>query len=245
MNPIPDSVNELMWLLAEQGEPSAIESFSLRYPEHRGELLSRIKMVRGIKSARQIVPAPVATNTFQPSANVADPAPNWIPFASGIGLACVGLLAYLIASMNTRVPIVGVQTQPTAVVQTQPQPQLPQDLERVRGDIKEIEKPEAPPLGANDVQPIRPKEVVDLMTKPITLKADETRLINVLNEISIQSGVAFQLAPGLSNDPVTGTFEAKPVKDVLAELAVAMNFSFFEQEPGKVLILPVGQNPQN
>lgn len=241
MNPIPDSVNELMWLLAEQGEPSAIESFSLRYPEHRAELLSRIKMVRGIKLARQVITAPVATQTFKPSETIAPQPTNWVPFASGIGLACVGLLAYLVVSLNTRrVPSVEPVAQ-SATIESRI-PELPQDLERMRGDIPNVEQPsEAPPLGANDVQPIRPKVVVDKMTVPVSLKADETRLINVLNEISIQSGVTFQLAPGLSNDPVTGTFEGKPVKEVLAELAVMMNFSFFEQEPGKVLILPVGQ----
>lgn len=48
---IPKELDELMWLVAESGDPAAIEDFQERHPVYQGELLKRIRTVRALKDA--------------------------------------------------------------------------------------------------------------------------------------------------------------------------------------------------
>lgn len=86
---IPKEIDELMWLVAESTDPTAIEDFQNRYPTYQGELIKRIRAVRALKEAGK---APVS----QPPVFV-KPASPIKPFrwwAAGVAFAALSVVAF-------------------------------------------------------------------------------------------------------------------------------------------------------
>lgn len=235
-------VSELMWLLAEQGEPSAIEAFTKKYPEHRVELLHRVKILRGIKSVRSdgLTSAGSAAE-FKPLSHIKELPKefNWVPIKVGSGLLGVGLVAFLLTSQFTgKTQSVQVQspsvTQPTPATNSDPMERmysLPQDRST---------KVEPGKLDPGAMQPVPTAEPLALLQRHVTVKADEERLLGVLNEISLQTGLMFQIAPGLADSPLSVDFHDITAEEALREIGQMLNIGFFEQNPGQILIIPNG-----
>ena len=117
MSRVPESVDELMWLVAEQNEPAAIEAFDRRYPEFRKEMMARLEMVRGMRAAR---PAAVRSiPVFQPTVRTVRPfgLPRWaLAGAASVLFFGVGFASFKAIEANRAPsPIAVVETQPVAV----------------------------------------------------------------------------------------------------------------------------------
>lgn len=61
---IPKEIDELMWTIAEAGDPHAISEFGERYPNMREELLKRMKTVQALKAGSRTIKAK-AVPTFR------------------------------------------------------------------------------------------------------------------------------------------------------------------------------------
>lgn len=231
MKPIDPSVDELMWLLAEQNEVGATESFCRRYPDLRAELHQRIRLVSGIRANKTVNTVP---NTLPPFA--VRPTKQAVPYWPAVALIVLFASSYAAARFALRPsaqPVATVEnSQPTdnpaASVLGKPTP-TPGPNETARQNLNG----QAPPA-------VQPTPELTPMQRRVTIPQEETTLVQILNQISLASGVQFQLAPGVSDMPLSIGFDNLSVAEALGQIAIALNISFLEQEPGNVLLLPAG-----
>ncbi|MBL8048294.1 MAG: hypothetical protein JNJ45_06390 [Chthonomonas sp.] len=231
MKPIDPSVDDLMWLIADQNEAAATESFCKRYPQHRDEMHKRIRLVNGIRANRPVAPVAAATPPAfeaRPVRSNSTPQIWWT----------VGLLAFFTMTYAfSRFAFAPPAAKPTEVVVNnpvvnsglEPKPAAgPDETAHQNFGTQSNPAPQAAP------KPLTPME------RRVSLEASESSLVQVLNKISLQSGVQFQLAPGVNDMPLALGFEDRTVAEALTDIAIALNISFLEQEPGNVLIIPAG-----
>lgn len=229
MKPVDPSLDELMWLIAEQSDPAATESFCRRYPAQKEEVLRRMNLVRGLRAnqCRHAAPTPPP---FQVRKAIWNPIP------------VLALLAFGVATYSTTRLILSRNEGPAASSVTTPI-EAPRVQPRSVGEPRPManQNPEEQAQPEPDQTPPPPVEPMD---RTVSLKVTEGSLLQTLNEISQQSGVSFQLAPGLNDMPITLEAENQSVKDVLTRISIDLNISFLEQNPGEVLLLPArNQNP--
>lgn len=226
MRPVSGSTDELMWLIAEQGEPAAIEAFAKRYPEHRGELLKRVNMVRELKGSR---PRQVGIPSFEPrTPTAAHAAPTLRIALVGLPLVAVLLASYWFtsAALRRQDAALAVRTdwQPRSYSQAQPTP-----LDT---------RPPGPPWSRSDAQDVRPEPPPPPSQRLVTLRSDRTTLLEVLNEISRSTGLRFELAPDVPNQEISVDYSGLPALTVLKDMGLALGFTAFDQGDGTILVIP-------
>ena len=237
---IPPSVDELMWLLAEQGEAGAVESFCKRYPDLRPELLRRMRMVGEMKGLKNEIPVPAVAPAFRPGTPVTvAPRRWWVVPSFAFGLALVGFGAFFATrqAAPTRVPVATPETVSVAA----PAPKQPQ-----YGTVHSSEPtPKAPPdvhspvnLGNGDVPPINKPNYSDRLFAVVDINVKDLPSQVVISQVLSQVGLKPVFGPGMTNDLCTLDVAGLPAKDALTELGDKVGFSFFDQQDGTVLILP-------
>lgn len=219
------SNDELMWLIAEEGDPSAMDAFCKRHPEMAREMQRRFSMVRDLKGHRPASKPEVPQFQVREVAESAPPLPRWVwVTGASAALFAIGYASYLGVSKS----LAPTPTKPTPVAE-QLQATMPEPEKRI--------------LTGNDfpqnIVPPAPKPLPDdLWRKPVTLNVDQTSLIAVFNEITAQTALNIELGPNLADTSVSYRAQAKPALEVLKELGTMVGFTVFEQGKNSVLIIP-------
>lgn len=230
MSTIPPSLDELMWLIAEQDDPSALDAFGKRYPEYRGELAERLKMVhslKGSKLAGTIDPSFIPE--FKPRAYTRPLFPRWPAFAAASVLLVAVAFGSYVAVKKFAAPV--PTTGPTAPIETV----QPWVANEPGVQTKPLVKPnpEPPiPSGAVAAPEIPPYE------RPLDLRMEGVTLLEVVSTIVRLSGLSVEVAPGLQNDLVTMDYHGMTGQQMLTDLGKNLGFTPLEEGPGRLLLVP-------
>lgn len=240
MKPIPQPIDELMWLVAEQRDPAAVDAFARRYPEYRAEMLDRMDLVRTLKDARPA--ARGAVPQFRPP--VASTTPRWAPrwamaAAASIALVAVGVASYRIVGSLNRPDF---PEPPPMVAEVPAKPPVSSTFGSQKGTGMGIAPGDERRSGHSEARPSDPRMsglVEDLLPSevPVVVRSKEIGLIQALKEVERQSGLVLILAPGLPDDVVSVDLEG-PAMIVLREMASTYGFSVFDQYDGTVNVIP-------
>lgn len=227
---IPPSIDELMWLVAEGADAAASEKFCQRYPEFRGELLKRMRIVRDLKGARhETRPAPPFRPRFAPA-----PARPLMRLGTAggalVGLAVVALGSYTLA-LRFGTPA------------ESPPPPMVASLDAARKPMPPADPPTVEPADP----PVRVDSPVGTVHTPAMPESPYTRRIAlafrqvpievVLRGIGSASGLRVQIAPGLPSRTVSVEV-AGTGPSALSDLGARFGFTAFDQGRGEFLVIP-------
>jgi len=265
MSGIPREVDDLMWLVAENGDPSAVDSFIHRYPAYRADLLRRLEMVRKLKEARPNTSiAPIPAFRMQPVRRS-------LPFRTGIAFAaaaCLCLAAFgsyqlvLRAQAPAKVASNQGQThmnssQPWANSQTSSGNSSVPGPRRLSGthesDIGEringatAETPGDPPSSSvppgGGVAPLG-KSQSTAYDKVVTLHESRIKLSAALAKVASQSGLVLHFAPNFPDFDIVCEYPGVPAMKILEDMAATYGFSALRDGNSEVLLIPApNKNP--
>lgn len=229
MSKIPADLDALMWTLVESGDLPALDDFEKRFPQFKGELASRIAMVRGLRQSKPAEARPRPIPKFVPKA-APEPAPNRrgvFTVAALGGLAVVALGAYAVIA-NLPAP----QPQPTPELH-QPAPVQQPDVVRedpAKGNVDRT--PTNPSALPNPPAVRQPWEIAQ------DFKVEDAPLLDVIQLIATACSLKLEVAPNMPNPNVSVDFRQKTGLDMLKELGREYGFTPLPQEPGEILVIP-------
>lgn len=229
MSRIDPSVDELMWLIAEQREVAAVDAFNLRYPEHRSEMMKRLEMVRELRGAR---PAGGLPSFQQRQVRQLGP-PRWAVALGACGvLATVALGSYFVTRS-----LASHQTEkPSLVAPIDTSPPQPTSIVRETNEL-----PSKAPIvghpGPGDEQAIR-QSPPPAYGRPVTLRLERVRLSEALRLIAQGSGVRIEVAPGTPDPEIACDYRDVPALLLLRDMGRTLGFTPLDQGDGSVLIIP-------
>ncbi len=219
--------DELMWLIAENENDEAIEAFALRYPSDRAELMRRVNLVRGLRTASPEEPLS-AGRPFRPNVEPRFTQPRYAVTAGfAMALCLIGFAAFYGAKRVSQPAMSPVVVQPA---EQRPVVTIPAPEESGPVSRESLEPGSVPPVGE--------AQKVDPAQKLIFLRSEPKPLSRLLAEIQRQSGLIIEIAPGTEDDLIAANYEGVPAMDVLRALGLQFGFTPLEQEPGHVLIVP-------
>jgi hypothetical protein len=232
MNRIPPEIESLLWSVAESGDDQAINEFGDRYPEHRGELLKRLGMVRQLKGARPPDAAFGPPRFEVPRSSkqtFAWPKWTWVPATALLGVMAYASYSYTLSAMNppqiqepipngvTRLPIV----QPNGNPNNQ---QIPKTIPR---------DDDEPPIVNDKLANSEPPA-----NKTIKLLFERISLHTALDAVGQQSGIRIEIGPGLEDIDISMNYNGYSAIQVLEDMGSKFGFSIFPQGENAVLIIP-------
>lgn len=242
MSRIPAPVDELMWLVAEQNDPSAIDAFGRRYPELRGEMVRRLEMVRGLKQARP-ARAEGRVPVFQPTIGSARrpwSLPRWATAAS----ACLVLVAVGYASFRVVTGLSERSAPPISevalpeVVHSHPFESTPAAKTGGLGIAREPDRSTKKAPSDSEAlrfhEPITPSGPTEV---EVAVRSTKIGLVDALREVERQSGLVLVIGPGLPDDLISIDLSG-PALGVLQEMGKTYGFTVFDQGDGTVNVIP-------
>lgn len=243
MRGIPDSIDELMWLVAEQNDASASESFTRRYPEFRDELMRRTRVVRDLKAAKANCNSPIPEFRYRPVSVPVRPRLAWgVAFA--FALAAIGYGSYRVTKNFA------AAAPPAQVEAASSKPKLnePFTTDKTKGiNWGPAVKNSGNPMARNGENPV--VEPPTPMTSLVSIHEKKATLLQVVDQISRQTGLSIQLAPGMPNPTLTADFEGSEPMAILRRLGEEFEFTAFEQDSNSLLLIPAvdsgGNTTQN
>lgn len=231
------SLDELMWLIADEGDDAAAEAFMKRHPEHRMELLKRIQAVRGMRANKpgELRPASDSRPRFSPRESTApyiEPKPvrPWLVPALAMGLLAVGF-----ASFTLTQSLIARNGSAPAVVATDAPSQAG------GGGSGQPNEGAIPPLPQSNSAPTAPPVTaapISLYDRMVEIESEGMDLFLVFNEISRQSGLKIEMGPGFENQSVGISYRGMTAIQVLRDLGHRHGFTVFEQTSTHVLLIP-------
>lgn len=232
MKRIPEELDRLMWLVAEEQDSRAIEEFGDRYPNLRAELAKRLEMVRGLRGARMVAER-TTIPAFIPRA--VPSGPRWasvgLAAAACLALALVGYAGY--RSTQTTTTEIEPRQIDTPVVRPAPEEKgdghTPHQMEPLLDEPASSQSPSITeaPKGTDAKQ--EPKFI---------LKLDEPSIEATLQTLARQAKVKFTIAPGMPEREVVAEFQDATLAEILDKLGSAHGFTALEQEEGHYLVIP-------
>jgi hypothetical protein len=226
MKKIAPEIERLMWLVAEQRDPKAIEDFEARFPDFKYELAKRISMLRGLQIAGKQAKQPNIPR-FVPRNVAARPTPTRsmvVSFAFILGALAFG--TYTVATMRSGDIKV---TTPPPVVRTVTPPDNSQPLTSTFNP--QPVKPYIPPPDMTVLS-------TDPLEQPVSVKVDSAPLKVAIAMLCKQVDATFELAPNVPEVDVSMDYEGESALQALTDLGDRYGFTPFPQERGKVLIVP-------
>lgn len=232
MNKLPQEIDDLMWEVAENETPELMDDFAARYPEHKQELLRRIKMVRGLKGARPKSAKPRAVfkpRPYQP------PKVTMSPWAAG-GIAAALIVTGVLAG-------IGVQT----IFFPSPAKTLAVKQPAVADDGPDLERSTwipAPPVQSQSSDSQAPPKQVETpgpvapMDMRITVINERARLSQILNEVAVKAGIRIQAAPGMPEVDVAVEYRDLSAIAILNDLGRTCGFTPLRQTDVEALLIP-------
>lgn len=232
MSRIPPEIDQLMWTLAEEGNPNAEAEFLRRYPLYREELLRRRGTVSGLRTGRPMVKpeAKKPIPRFVPREKVAPqrPATRTLVGVGALALGALALGSYTLTSFLSPAPhapgnaVVTTVAPPSAVnqetpsVQATPHPNFP--------DTAPAPEPEPRPIPSYE--------------RPHSLVVKSAPLSDVLTLLGAETGVKVLAAPGMPNPTVAVEFHDMTAMQMLNDLGQQYAFTAFDQGDGSVVLYP-------
>lgn len=229
------SIDELMWLIADDGDPGAVEAFIKRHPEHRAELIRRVNMVRNLKGTK---PAETKIPSFEMRASLPNhlptsQAPFWKSGSFAVMMVSVLVAAFAVTKLATT-PLGGGReftSKPASMASGQ-------DLGTPEGGPGSVQPPLNDPVPQPAPAPAPTPNPPARNEKYVAFDSGDYRLYEILNAITAQSGAKLELGPGLPNANVQLDKIALTPKQMLEYLGGRIGFTVFEQGPNDFLIIP-------
>jgi len=234
---LPAEIDDLMWEVAEADTPELMDDFAARYPEHKAELLKRIKMVRQLKGARpkQKPRAAFKPRPVPPPARVSI-SPLWVA-AGAFCLLVVGVLAGVgVTSLLLPKPDSNLQAGRSKM-----NPEDGSSLERSTWIPNPPPQQPASDSGAApapNAQPQPEPERVPPVDSRITVINEKISLSRVLNEVAVKAGIRIQAAPGMPEVDVAVEYHDLSAMTVLSDLGRTCGFTPLRQTDNEVLLIP-------
>lgn len=236
MKKIPASIDELMWLMADKRDSSALDSFSARYPEYHDELIRRVNIIQDMKLSK-----PTVETAFIPPFRGVKPTPLASPrfkFAR-YGLAGVGLVGVCFAAfLGTKNYIVKPPETKTETIRKVVSTPSDKVMMSVTAPETTLDKVKHPELGPKDTKPDGLRQRINPADVVVTLSADHSRLFSLLRQIEAQSGLVLTPAPGLANDTISSEYNRMSALDVVYDLGETLGFSVVEDGENHYLLIP-------
>lgn len=241
MSRVPESVDELMWLVAEQNEPAAIEAFDRRYPEFRKEMMARLEMVRGFRAAR---PEPARSiPVFQPTIRATRTwgLPRWaLAGAASVLFFGIGFASYKVIEGSKSVAQTSVVTTMPVAVQT-PVTTPFKEVAGTRDSALSLAPETGNPAARNNgTDHLKPRDLLEEPTPAemeVVVRSNKMTLAQALREVAAQSGLDLVIGPGLPDDLISVDLSG-PAMKVLGEMAQTYGFTVYDQHDGTVNIVP-------
>jgi len=234
VNKIPPEIDQMIWTVAEQGNPNAETEFLRRYPLYREELLRRKAAVSGLKKSNpHAAPVAKAVPRFVPrEVPKAKPAPRLVLAVGLLGLLTLAVASYTVTSMLTPAPAQHVIVpEPPAPVRTDPV--VPYVPPVVRQETPH--NPVTPPLNTGTP----PEFQTPRYMRPKTLVVKKAGLVDVLRLIEGETGMRVVVAPGMPNPSVAVEYHDMTAIEMLQDLGQRYQFTPFDQNDGSVVVYPV------
>lgn len=233
---LPAEIDDLMWEVAEADTPELMDDFAARYPEHKSELLKRIKMVRQLKGAR---PKQKPRAAFRPR-----PVPP--PFRVSLSplWAAAGAFCFLVVGVLAGVGVTSLLSKSGENLQASRLKSNPEDgtsLERSTWIPNPPPQQPSADTGSNSTpnDPPQPEpERVPPVDSRITVINEGIRLSRVLNEVAVKAGIRIQAAPGMPEVDVAVEYHDLPAMAVLSDLGRTCGFTPLRQTDNEVLLIP-------
>ncbi len=240
MSRIPSSIDELMWLVADQDSPDAIDSFIRRYPEYRREMTRRAMAVKDLRRSK-----PSLVGDSIPRFVKRNPRPMFsqrqMAMAMSVGVLAIAFTSY--ALVRGFSPSATPVTQPavggTRGVQL-PTPAGPVDSGGPKVSGQEVPGSANPAVVSPTPAPTDPR-----YSKPITIKLERAKLVDALSLICASAGLVAEIAPGMPDIEVVADYSGMPAMGVLQDMAKTYGFSVLDEGNGQVLIIPATDSRVN
>lgn len=233
MSRIPSSIDELMWLVADQDSPDAIDSFIRRYPEYRREMTRRAMAVKDLRRSKPALSADSIPRFMKRS-----PRPMFsqrqMAMAMSVGILAIAFTSYaLVRGFSPKAtPVI-----PPAVTGTRGVP-LPTPAGPVDAGAPKVTGENLSGSANPAVVTPQPALIDPRYSKPITIKLDRAKLVDALTLVCASAGLEPQIAPGMPDIEIVANYTGMQAMDVLQDLAKTYGFSVFDQGNGQVLIIP-------
>ena len=230
MNKIPTEVDQLMWAVAENPLPQALDEFAVRHPQFKLELLKRVEMVKGVR--HEIGTGSTARDIpkFKPQPVYASSPPRGIYVAVALGLFAIGfaVLAMVFASHPSPIkapPPVAIEkpfSSPSVVYNTPP--------------VQPIPPAESPP---NASVPETAPPQVELEDQPRNLKVENENLLDAIRLVATGTKYKLEIGPGFVNQKVNLAFRGKNTIEMLQAMAKEFAFTVSDEGDDHLLLIPV------
>lgn len=232
MRRVPEELNRLMWLVAEEQDPRAIEEFGDRYPHLRAELSQRLEMVRGLRGAKVVG----ARSTIPAFSLRNGPARSgWatagLATAACLVLALVGYAGY--RSSQSAAGAVEPSRSDEPLVRPAPDQRGDGHAPHQRTPVLDEPEPTAAPTGAE-----APKGSDVKVSPKLSVKLNAPSIEEALQALAKQAKVKFTIAPGMPEHEVAADFFDETLANILERLGSAHGFTALEQEEGHYLVIP-------
>ncbi len=235
MRKFSPEIDDLMWTVAESGDPAAVDEFCVRHPESADEARKRFTMVANLKGSRPKSARRSSPERFMPSARQVGPGvPRWGYVAAtalvlaGIVVATVGTVRYL----DTKAKLAGQEgsggtmqgfEQPTVIVPAGGQP-------------TQQDRPGGQPTAETGGAPA--PEVVLPFDRLVTIVSKNASLSACLNDIALQAGIKLESAPGMPELNIELDYRETPAIAVLQDMGRVFGFSVMRQDASTALLIP-------
>ncbi len=224
MSRIPPDVDRLMWALADDPEPNALDEFERRYPAYVGELGKRIDMVRRMRGTPLKPDRHGPVPPFRPVPTATDwTRPAWAA-AFGVLLLALAAASYF----ATRWYLRREAANPVPIVE-----QPPLDPPSVPDIVF------APPRRFEAPRPAEPRSETEQLA-PLSIRLEGVPLSVALRAVAEQAGLRLVLAPGFDRIDATVDLDLREVRPMEAfeMLGRQHGFTAFYQGNREVLVIP-------
>jgi hypothetical protein len=236
---LPKDIDDLMWQVAEDQSPELMDEFAARFPEHKGELVRRIQMVRQLKGARpKGAAAPRRFKVSDPHPTV--PLPRWVFALAGCTLLLAGAMAGILVQRFLNPPPsasqgTGGSSDQGASARTGGPSNLPDGRGSSGVGTGEPETPSGTGGSSPSVEPPIPQGPFD---QRITIEFDRVSLAAVLDAIALKTGVRLQAAPGMPELEIEARYYDLPAIAILNDLGRNFGFTPLKQTETEALLIP-------
>lgn len=237
---VPPELEGLLWELAENPVPSALDEFGERYPELRAELGRRIATVRSLKGARPTGSRPPAFQPRPPARTTWRPLPA---LAGLLALVALGVAGYWgaerISPRSAQVP------EPPVSAPVDPIEGFPQaEPVREKPLVQAPSVPQSPPRETAPTVPNPAPTPSELYAyKPISLQVNGAPLQGAIQLAAANVGLRVDFAPGMINPQVSTDYRGVSARDILGDLGREYGFTVFDQGDGSLLVIPAVEGP--
>lgn len=242
--PLDAATNQLLWDLAEAEDSDAIKAFINERPDLTSELEARMRMVGELKRSKPTPPPQEQPAHFEPPRR-RRPQPATSALPPGVLALVGGSTLFALAALG--VYVVQQRQQPVMnpplVGETVPAPTLPDSgmppvgMPPAAVDPLAPRAPQNPPPDPSS----QPRETMN-MDRLISARYQGVPLQAVIAQLCTQVGVSAQFAPNMENPMIDAQYDQIPLREALQDLSRSFGFSFFEQGPTQVLVIPAVDN---